>query len=89
MHVFIWVDQDWIRVMIFKPIVDQDWTQTKQFHSPLIFARYVTFSRLLLTSHCQPAVVLDLTEYGCVVFKICLNKGCTLKHLLITLILTN
>jgi len=47
-HGFIWVDQNWIGLMIFKnfvdrtgsdsTFVDQDWTRTEKFHSPLISA---------------------------------------------------
>jgi len=37
-HGFIWADQDWTGLMIFKNFADQDWTRTEKFHSPLISA---------------------------------------------------
>jgi len=36
LHGFTCVDQDWLRLMIFKNFADQEWTWTEKFHSPLI-----------------------------------------------------
>jgi len=45
-HGFTLVDQDWIRLMIFKNSADQDWIGynfcgSEKFHSPLISALYL------------------------------------------------